>query len=450
MKVLLINPPYFNSKYKFIGLVAPPLGIAYIAAVLEENGIDVEIIDAAALEMSWETLENEIKRISPGLVAVTALTPTIDKAMQTAELAKKTCPQATVVMGGYHPTFNYQEMLERDYVDIVVMGEGEYTMLELVETLDEGGDLKNVKGIAYKDVVTPTRPIIEDLDELPFPARHLLPMDHYKILNMKLHTATMISGRGCPMQCSFCASAALHGNKLRMRSPMNVVDEMEHLINDHDSGMIAFMDDTFTLKPSRVEEICDEIKKRDIDVYWGCTARADTLSEKLLRKLSDSGCITMFLGVESADQQQLDRVNKQMTIEKIRQAFKLSRENDIRTIASVVLGMPGDTKESIERTIKFVRELNPSYALFSLATPYPGTRFYQEAVQDNLIKVKDWSKYTLLSPVLETVDCSLDELKQMQKKAFRQFYLRPVYLMKQVRMDGPILLKTVAAMIKEV
>ena len=450
MKVLLINPPYFNSKYKFIGLVAPPLGIAYMAAVLEQNDIAVEIIDAAALEMSWETLESEIKRVSPQLVAVTALTPTIDKALQTAELAKKTCPQATVVMGGYHPTFNYQEMLEKDYVDLVVMGEGEYTMLELVQTLEEGGDLKNVKGIAYQDVVTPPRPLIEDLDELPFPARHLLPMDHYKILNMKLHTATLISGRGCPMQCSFCASAALHGNKLRMRSAQNVVDEMEHLIKDHDAGMIAFMDDTFTLKPSRVAEICDEIIKRDLDTYWGCTARADTLSDELLQKLSDSGCITLFLGVESADQQQLDRVNKQITIDKIRQACKLSRENDIRTIASVVLGMPGDTKESIERTIKFVRELNPSYALFSLATPYPGTRFYQEAVQDNLIKVKDWSKYTLLSPVLETVDCSLDELKKMQKKAFRQFYLRPVYLMKQVRMDGPILLKTVAAMIKEV
>ena len=205
-------------------------------------------------------------------------------------------------------------------------------------------------------------------------------MDPYKILNMKLHTATLISGRGCPMQCSFCASAALHGRKLRMRSPKNVVDEMEHLINDHDSGMIAFMDDTFTLKPSVVEEICDEIMRRDIDVYWGCTARADTFLKNYSDKMSDSGCITMFLGVESADQQQLDRVNKQLTIEKIRQAFTLSRENDIRTIASVVLGMPGDTKESIERTIKFVRELNPSYALFSLATPYPGTRFYQEAV----------------------------------------------------------------------
>ena len=450
MKVLFINPPYFNSKYKFIGLVAPPLGIAYMAAVLEENNIDVEIIDAAALEMRWETLETEIKRISPDLVAITALTPTIAKALQTAELAKKTCPQATVVLGGYHPTFNYQEMLAKDYVDIVVMGEGEITLLDLVETLDEGGDLKNVQGIAYEGGVTPPRPLISDLEELPFPARHLLPMEHYKILNMKLHTATMISGRGCPMQCSFCASAALHGNRLRMRSPGNVVDEMEHLVNDHNAGMIAFMDDTFTLKPSQVEAICEEIKKRDMDVYWGCTARVDTLSGPLLHKMSDSGCITMFLGVESADQQQLDRVNKQITIDKIRSAFKLARENDIRTIASVVLGMPGDTRSSIERTIKFAREINPSYAVFSLATPYPGTKFYQEAVQNNIIRVKDWSKYTLLSPVLDTVDCSLDELKKLQKKAFRQFYLRPVYLMKQVRMDGPILLKTVATMIKEV
>ena len=446
MKVLLINPPHVNSKYKFIGLVAPPLGIAYIGAVLESGGFEVEIIDGSALEMSWTMMETEIKKASPQIVAITALTPTIDIALQTAQLAKKTCPDATVVMGGYHPTFNYSEMLEKNYVDIVVIGEGEYTMLELARTLKRGGDLKQVKGIAYDNVVTSPRPVIADLDQLPFPARHLLPMDHYKILNMKLHTATMISGRGCPMQCSFCASAALHGRQLRMRSAENVVDEMEHLIEHHNAGMIAFMDDTFTLKPQKVAQICDEIKKRDIDVYWGCTARADTLSYDLLKKMGDSGCITMFLGVESADQQQLDRVNKQITIGKIRKAFALSRENDIRTIASVVLGMPGDTKQSIGKTIKFVRELNPSYAIFSLATPYPGTRFYQEAVENNLIKVKDWSKYTLLSPVLETVDCSLQELKNMQKKAFRQFYLRPNYILRQLRTDGPIILKTIATM----
>ncbi|MDI9438082.1 MAG: radical SAM protein [Euryarchaeota archaeon] len=450
MKVLLINPPYTSSKYKFIGLVAPPLGIAYIGAVLEDGGFDVEIIDGAALELDWEALEVRVKQAHPQVIAITSLTPTISQGLETAKRARRVCPEATIVLGGYHPSFNHAEILEKSYVDVVVIGEGEYTMLDLVETLEGGGDLKEVQGIAYGNEVTRPRPVVNDLDQLPFPARHLLPMEHYKILNMKLHTATMISGRGCPMQCSFCASAALHGRRLRMRSAENVVDEMEHLTEEHDAGMIAFMDDTFTLKPKRVEQVCDEIKRRGLDVYWGCTARADTLSSRMLQKMSDTGCITMFLGVESADQQQLDRVNKQLTVDKIRQAFALSRKHNIRTIASVVLGMPGDTQGSINRTIRFVRDLNPSYALFSLATPYPGTKFYREAVENNLLKVKDWSKYTLLSPVLETVDCSREELKNMQKKAFRQFYLRPSYILRQLRMDGPIIIKTIAAMIREV
>jgi radical SAM superfamily enzyme YgiQ (UPF0313 family) len=448
--VTFINPPQTNSKYKFIGVVAPPLGISYMAAVLEENGYNVNIIDASALEMTWEGLEEELKGISPQVVAITALTPTIEQAKKTAQIVKKICPQTTVVMGGYHPTFNYQELLKTDYVDVVVMGEGEYTMLELVETLEHDGDLSQVRGIALDDQVNPPRPLITDMDSLPFPARHLLPMDHYKMLNMKTGMATMITSRGCPMQCSFCASAALHGPKLRLRSPENVVDEMEHLVRDHQVGTIAFMDDTFTLNHRRVEAICDEIQKRNLNVFWGCTARVDTLSGELLEKMREAGCITLFLGVESADQQMLDSTNKNITVEKIRQAFKLSRKHKIRTIASVVLGMPGDTKDSIKRTVQFVRELNPSYAVFSLATPYPGTRFYKESFEKNLIKVKDWSKYTLISPVLETVDCSLEELRKLQYKAFRNFYLRPGYIIRQAWMDGPILLKTIAGVIREV
>lgn len=201
MKVLLINPPYTSSKYKFIGLVAPPLGIAYIAAVLESGGFEVEILDGAALELDWEALEARIRKAAPQVIAITALTPTIDQGLETAKLARKACPDATIVMGGYHPSFNHAETLKKDYVDVVVIGEGEFTMLDLVETLESGGDLKQVQGIAYQDVVTPSRPVMKDLDQIPFPARHLLPMDHYKILNMKLNTATMISGRGCPMQC---------------------------------------------------------------------------------------------------------------------------------------------------------------------------------------------------------------------------------------------------------
>ncbi len=450
MKVTFINPPQTNSKYKFIGVVAPPLGIAYMAAILEENDIDVNIIDASALDMTWKSLEEELRSHSPDIVAITALTPTIDQAMKTAQITKKICPNALVVMGGYHPTFNHQELLETDFVDIVIMGEGEYTMLEVAKTIKNKGNLDEVKGIAFENVVTPPRPLITDLDSLPLPALHLLPMDHYKLLNMKTNMATMITSRGCPMQCSFCASAALHGSKLRLRSPEKIVDEMEYLVEKYDVETIAFMDDTFTLRAKRVEEICSEIKKRNLNVFWGCTARVDTLSENLLKQMREAGCIAIFMGVESADQQMLDEVNKQTTISKIKHAFELSKKEKMRTIASVVLGMPGDTKESMGRTIKFVQELKPSYAIFSLATPYPGTRFYQQMMEKNLIKVKDWSKYTLISPILDTMECSLDELRKIQGRAFRKFYLRPRYIFSQVWMDGPMLLKTIVGVIKNV
>jgi len=448
MKVLMINPPYNSSKYKFIGLVAPPLGIAYIAAMLEKNGITVKILDAPALEIGHEAVKNEIQKYSPDIVAVTSVTPTIESALKTAKISKEACPNAVTVLGGYHPTFTYQEVLKNDFVDIVVCGEGELTMVELVDSLENGKNLREVKGIATKDFKTLPRGIIKDLDSIPFPARHLLPMDEYKILNMKLTTGTIVSGRGCPYKCSFCASSAMHGQKLRLRSAENVVDEMEYLVNDHNIEMVAFMDDTFTLNNKRVYEICETIKDRGLDNYWGCTARVDTISEDLLKTMKDAGCITMFLGVESADQQFLNQINKNTNINRIKKTFQLTKDYGMRTIASVVLGMPGDTKRSITTTIKFVKTLDPSYAVFSLATPYPGTDFYLNAVSENLIKINDWSKYTLLSPVLETVDCSLDELKKLQKKAFKEFYLRPSYIARRTWDDGPIILKTIASIVK--
>ncbi len=450
MKVLIINPPYNSSKYKFLGLVAPPLGIAYIAAMLERNGTTVKILDAPALEIDHETIKNEIQMYSPEIVAVTAVTPTIGSALRTAQISKEACPNAITVLGGYHPTFTYNEVLKNDFVDIVVCGEGEQTMVELVEAIEKGRNLREVNGIAIKNFKTSPRDIINDLDSIPFPARHLLPMNEYKILNMNFTTGTIVSGRGCPYKCSFCASSAMHGHKLRLRSAENVVDEMEHLVSDHNIEMVAFMDDTFTIKNSRVYEICETMKDRGLDNYWGCTARVDTISEKLLKTMKDAGCITMFLGVESADQQLLNQINKKISINRIKKTFELTKKYGIRTIASVVLGMPGDTKRSIINTIKFVKTLEPSYAVFSLATPYPGTDFYLKTASENLIKINDWSKYTLLSPVLETVDCSLDELKKLQKNAFKEFYLRPSYIARRTWMDGPIILKTIASIIKGV
>lgn len=454
MKVLFVNPPQTASKYKFMGVIAPPLGIAYMAGVLQENHIDVEILDASAEDMDFKDVEKELLKRKPDLVALTALTPTIGRALETAQVVKETLPDSIVVMGGYHPTFNFIETLEDENVDIVIRGEGEYIMLNLVQALENQSSLHDVKGIVFEDknskeiVVNPEAPLIQDLDELPFPALNLLPMKKYRLLDMDTHMTTMITTRGCPMQCSFCSSAAMHGKKIRERSVENIVDEIEYLKTNYDIDTIAFMDDTFTLKKRKVMAICDEILKRNIEIMWGCTSRVDTLDEKLLKKMKEAGCITIFIGVESADQQQLDNMCKNTTIAKIENAFKIARKLKIRTIASVALGMPGDTKEIMNKTVKFVHKLKPNYAIYSLATPYPGTRFYKEAFEKNLIKIKDWSKYTLITPILETIDCSLNDMRKIQAKAFMKFYLRPHYIIRQFLQDGPYLLKTIFGVIK--
>lgn len=454
MKVLFVNPPQTASKYKFMGVIAPPLGIAYMAGVLQENHIDVEILDASAEDMDFKDVEKELLKRKPDLVALTALTPTIGRALETAQVVKETLPDSIVVMGGYHPTFNFIETLEDENVDIVIRGEGEYIMLNLVQALENQSSLHDVKGIVFEDknskeiVVNPEAPLIQDLDELPFPALNLLPMKKYRLLDMDTHMTTMITTRGCPMQCSFCSSAAMHGKKIRERSVENIVDEIEYLKTNYDINTIAFMDDTFTLKKRKVMAICDEILKRNIEIMWGCTSRVDTLDEKLLKKMKEAGCITIFIGVESADQQQLDNMCKNTTIAKIENAFKIAHKLKIRTIASVALGMPGDTKEIMNKTVKFVHKLKPNYAIYSLATPYPGTRFYKEAFEKNLIKIKDWSKYTLITPILETIDCSLNDMRKIQAKAFMKFYLRPHYIIRQFLQDGPYLLKTIFGVIK--
>lgn len=456
MKVTFLNPPQTTSKYKFLGVVAPSLGIGYMAAVLEQNNIDVDVLDASALDLSYDEVGDEILKRNPDIVSITALTPTMGVALDSADKIKQVKPDTVVVLGGYHPTFEYESVLAEESVDVVVRGEGEYTFLELVQTIEKGGDLKDVKGLAFHDktdgsvYLTPERPIIENLDELPFPAFHLFPMEKYRILNISTNIATIITTRGCPMQCSFCSSAALHGNKLRRRSYENVVDEVELRLNEENIDTIAFMDDTFTLNKKFVKDFCAEIKRRNLEFWWGCTSRVDTLDEELLQIMKDAGCITLFIGVESADQQMLEKMNKNITVSKTENAFKLARKVGIRTIASCVIGMPEDTRESIYQTIDFVKKLDPNYALYSLATPYPGTRFYNETFKKDLINIDDWSKYTLLDPVLKTIDCSSEELRKIQKRAYLKFYLRPSYLIRQVPQDGLILFRTVLGVSKQI
>jgi len=440
MEVLLVNPPEIQSRYKELGLTAPPLGLAYIAAVLEENSVKVKILDAPALNMDFYKYRKAVSKLNVDVLGVQTTTPTINHALQVAQITREERPDCVVTLGGYHATFMPNQILrQNDFVDIIVRNEGEYTTLDVVNAIENEKPLKDIDGINYRDgnilIETPQRPPIENLDSLPFPARHLLPMDDYMLFGRKQRLATMICSRGCPMNCSFCASSAMHGRRARFRSPENAVDELEQIVDDYRVKMIGFMDDTFTLYPNWVNKFCELIAKRDVDVMWGCTARVDRMGKQLLNRMKEAGCRTLLLGVESGNQGILNNVQKGTTVDQARQTFKLARDIGIHTIASMTVGMPGETKFTADETMNFTRRINPDYAIFSLATPYPGTKFFDLAEKMGLIKVKDWTHFNLIMPVLETTEFSLDELRAMQTKAFKDFYMRPGYVLKQFKKD---------------
>jgi len=440
MEVLLVNPPDIASKYKdVLGLTAPPLGLAYIGAVLEENDVKVTILDAPALDMDFQGYQRELANKHVDLLGVQTTTPTVKQALAVGKITKELHPECTVTMGGYHATFMPEQVLENDFVDVVVRNEGEYATLELVDAIENDKPLRNIDGINYRDgdriVETPKRRPIEDLDALPFPARHLLPMSEYMLFGRKQVLATMICSRGCPMGCSFCASSAMHGRRVRFRSPENAADEMEQVVDDYKVRMVGFMDDTFTLFPKWVDSFCKGIISRGIDVVWGCTARVDRFNKELLSQMWKAGCRTLLFGVESGNQKILDNVQKGTKVGQAKRAFKTAKDIGMHTIASMTLGMPGESKTTIDETIGFAKRVNPDYALFSLATPYPGTKFYELASKMGLIRIKDWTHFTLLTPVIETVDLTLRELQDTQREAFKEFYLRPNYLFKQLSRD---------------
>ncbi|MGD0172538.1 MAG: radical SAM protein [Halobacteriota archaeon] len=441
MEVLLVNPPDIKSKYKdVLGLTAPPLGLAYIGAVLEENDVKVTILDAPALDMDFQGYQRELANKHVDLLGVQTTTPTIKQALTVGKITKELYPECMVTMGGYHATFMPEQVLrENDFVDVVVRNEGEFATLELVDAIENEKPLRNIDGINYRDgdrlVQTPKRRPIEDLDALPFPARHLLPMSEYMLFGRKQVLATMICSRGCPMGCSFCASSAMHGRRVRFRSPENAVREMEQVVDEYKVRMVGFMDDTFTLFPKWVHSFCTGIISRGIDVVWGCTARVDRFNKELLSQMWKAGCRTLLFGVESGNQTILDNVQKGTKVGQAKRAFKTAKDIGMHTIASMTLGMPGENKTTIDETIGFAKQVNPDYALFSLATPYPGTKFYELASKMGLIRIKDWTHFTLLTPVIETVDLTLRELQDTQREAFKEFYLRPNYLFKQLTRD---------------
>jgi radical SAM superfamily enzyme YgiQ (UPF0313 family) len=312
LRVCLVSPPYESDVKSVVGVSSPPIGLAYLASVLRDEH-DVKVLDANILGYSLNDVKKGLKEFYPDIVGITSVTPSIYQAYQVAKIAKSIRNDCKVIVGGPHATFLPDQTLrECKYIDIIVRGEGEETIRELIEAFEKGG-WERVKGITFRKgnfiASNEPRPFIKDIDEILFPSWDLLPMDKYQFCGQSY--ASMLTSRGCPFNCSFCASSRLFGGFWRGRSPENVVEEIRILHEKFGIENIEFVDDTFTLDKKRAERICDKIVKEGLDISWGASSRVDTLSSGLVEKMRRAGCWILFLGIESGCQKILDAVRAQ-------------------------------------------------------------------------------------------------------------------------------------------
>jgi anaerobic magnesium-protoporphyrin IX monomethyl ester cyclase len=453
MRVCLINPPRLHPKLWGKPNVFQPLGIAYVAAVLERQ-YKVRIIDSPTegwgnlqqvdgtkyrVGLKNEEIKDRIGRWSPDVVGINIPFSGWSKgAFEVASLVKNIDKDIVTVLDGQYPSARPEECVTDPNIDFAVIGEGEYTISELVNELKEGSTqtLRKIKGLAFlengKTVITPPRPAIEDLDSLPFPARHLLPMDKYFAdvketpLRGEINKpwTTMITTRGCPYDCVFCTVHIVMGKKWRSRSPENVVDEIEQLIQTYRIKQIDFYDENMTLDNKRMENICDLIVERGLDIEWYTPngVRADTLDENLLRKMKKSGCKRIRVAPESGVQRVVDQiVKKKQKLTEVEKVVALSNKVGIKVGAFFVLGLIGETKEDINETIKYaykLRKLGVDKFYFSIATPIYGTELYEQAEQGGFLRDNfSYESLAATEPQIETPDFTADELLELCAQA---------------------------------
>ncbi|HER54323.1 MAG TPA: radical SAM protein, partial [Candidatus Bathyarchaeota archaeon] len=428
----LVNPPPLKGVYRHQLYLS--LGLAYMAAILEENGHEVTVIDCPAQNMDQEMLKAKLASIQPEIVGITSMTPTIQSAVLSAQVAKQACPTSTVILGGPHATFMDKQVLaEEQAVDIIVRGEGEQTLLELAQNAGNTKALDTIQGITFRKngeaVRNPDRPYIENLDDLPRPAFKHFDLEKYRLFGRKM--LPIITSRGCPSQCAFCTTSRIFGRPFRARSPKNVVDELEWMRDEHGADAFSFYDDTFTLDRNRAIQICEDIKNRKLGIPWDCQTRVSTVSEEMLKIMRDANCQQVFFGVESGCQTILDAVHKGTSVEQNKRAIKLAKEAGLFVAVSVMVGYPGETREMLEQTIDLLRQAEPDDAYICVATPYPGTELRNIIEEKGWYISNDWKKYDTTIPVFENPNLSEAGVNKIRSKFYDGFY-SPKYVLRHI------------------
>lgn len=388
MKIALVSPSWGEMINSY-----PPLGLAYLAGVLEKSNHGVKIFDfGLEPDLQANIQARKILSFRPGVIGISSLTNTYYSAIELAKSIKDKDKNIPIVMGGPHPTIFPEETLQNLCVDFVVFGEGEHSLLELVNTLKDK-KFKKIKGLAFKDKqgikINPPRPLIKDLDDLPFPARHLLELDKYPLRDTEGNLmATIMSSRGCPYGCTYCFKG-IFGRRYRIRSAENVVDELEQVKNKFGINSFYFIDDLFTFDKKRVFEIVRLIQKRGLNLTWQCLSRVDQVTPQMLKEMRKAGCNRIHFGIESGNEKILKAINKQITIGQVKKAIKWCKKVGIYSKGYFMIGLPGDDKKTIKQTIDFsvkLASLGLDEAMFSLTTPFPGSALWEHVPKKKKVK----------------------------------------------------------------
>ncbi|MEM2188392.1 MAG: radical SAM protein [Nitrososphaerota archaeon] len=429
---------------EILGASGPPLGLAYLAAVAEEQGWKVRIIDGLTEGLSMQDIAGIIRSLQPEVAGITATTPAIYDAYEIARIVKEHSPNSLVLLGGPHATFMAYEVLEEcPYIDVVVRGEAEETLKEILERIERGGDLSEVAGITYRagDRIkeNPQRRLIDDLDSLPIPAYNLLPMGKYVVDRVRY--AAIVTSRGCPYGCIFCSSSLQFGKRWRAHSPERVLEELMILRYDYGAREIEFLDDTFTLKMSRAEEISRMIVSEGLDISWSASSRVNTFSRSLGEAMRRAGAHTIYFGIESGSDKTLRLIGKGITRRQAMDAVKAARNSGLNALGSFIIGFPHEGEEDIRATIRFADKVGVDLAQFTIATPYPGTRLWEMAVKENLLLTRNWRKFTTLDVVMRSLYLTPERIKKLLLWAYITFYLNPRRVLRDIIVNRCFILR---------
>ena len=451
MKIMLINPNSAlagpDSMYaRFVPPIAPS-GVAYIAALLEKNGFQVIIIDQYANKMSNEELSARINVESPQLVGFSCLTPVMSNVKVLVEQIRFFKKDIQIVLGNIHATMFAEELLKGKIADIAVRGEGEFSMLEIAQAIRDGRSLDAIKGISFvkggKIYHNPDREVVQDLDDLLYPAWHLFRLEDYNthpMISLYRTALPIQASRGCSHRCTFCSQDTIY-KKPRYRKTANIVDEIEYMHKNLGVSNFVFIDAYFPFSIEYGLEFCEELMRRGMHnkISWVTETRVDKVNLELLKKMKAAGLHLLMYGFEVGNQEILDSINKRTTLEQARQAMQDTKKANILSLGLFMLGLPNETRQTCEETIRFAKELDCDIAKFNIAVPLPGSKFFQD-FRDKLNytiepeKFTSWSNWASSAEDLIYVPDGMSgkELTALQKKAMLKFYVRPRLIMRYV------------------